>query len=64
MNSEVNDKGWAEKKRKHGRRWYQRPRRSISYSTSINGMHFNPFNYGSLPQLPQIKLLCKPQKDI
>lgn len=35
----------------------------FSFSTSINGMHFNPFNYGSLPQLPQIKLLCKPRKD-
>lgn len=41
----------------------QRPHRFISFSTSINGMHFNPFNYGSLLQLPQIKLLCKPRKD-
>lgn len=36
---------------------------SFLFSPSINGMHFNPFNYGSSLQLPQIKLLCKPQKD-
>lgn len=36
----------------------------ISFSSSINGVHLDYFNYGSSLQLPQIKLLCKPPKDM
>lgn len=33
------------------------------FNPPINGLHFNPFNYGFLLQLPQIELQHKPQKN-